>query len=412
MRMTLITKLKLGTARLRSTPRAHLPRRWDEVPHQEILLKARRAMVLRSPARAADDSRRCLLRRGLPHNNPADHTSYIEVESARIVETLRQLRDQYRSYFEECGCNPIAEMYWVVIRHGVKDWAIMALRSAAVEYIAASQVDSAKWEDLFDFSAPYNEVFSLGKSPPVPPNFHEKLTKTITALLPQTGFDQIINGGPFGREYQSYLARSFPGRAFIEGRETFDAVIKRREQSWDEAKPWTEGLATLFEVTRQEVFAQFDALGEEVKEAELRFVHLSDFQRIAYTHLVSFARGEVGKEAPAKNLWPKLLLALDEAGIVPDATLQGKARDTLMAARRKGLKLHTWQECYASTARITLEDGKVRTPRREVTHSISNETAKAGRQMGKVWGRQTSSAAGSKKASPASSNSMAKKSKE
>ncbi|MEP6756774.1 MAG: hypothetical protein ABJA67_14815 [Chthonomonadales bacterium] len=401
-------KLKSGTARLRTTPRAHLPPRWDEVPHQEILLEAQRAMVLRSPARAADDSRRYLLKRRLPRNDPADHMRYIEMESARIVETLRQLRDQYRSYFEERGCNPIAEMYWVVIRHGVKDWAIMALRSAAVEYIAASQVDSAMWKSLFDFSGPYNEFFSLGQAPNGAPDLHEKLKETISALLSKTGFDQIIDGGPFGRQHQTYLAKSFPGRAFLEGRETFDAVIKRRQQSWDDAKPWTEGLASLFEVTQQEVFAQFAALGEQAKEAELRFVNLSAFQRIAYTHLVSFARGKVVTEATAKNRWPKLLLALDEAGIMPDTTLQGKARETLMATRRKGLKLRTWQECYASPARVTLEDGKVRALRREVTHSIHNAAKKADYQLGKVWGRQTNSATGSKKASSALSNSRAK----
>ena len=298
-------KIKSGKARLRLTPRAHLPLRWDEVPHQEILLRAQRAMVLRSPARAADDSRYFLLKRRLPHNDPSDHMRYIEIESARIVETLRQLRDQYRSYFEERGCTPIADMYWVVIRHGVKDWAIMALRSAAVEYITAAQVDTAKWKELFDFSAPYNDVFSFGKASVVRPDLSEILTKTVAALLPQTGFDQIIDGGPFGREYQIYLANSFPGRAFLEGRETFHAVIKRRQRSWDDAKPWTEGLATLFEVTQQEIFAQFNALGEEAKEAELRYVHLSDFQRIAYTHLMSFARGEVVTEATAKNRWPR-----------------------------------------------------------------------------------------------------------
>ncbi|MEO8737673.1 MAG: hypothetical protein ABI380_14180 [Edaphobacter sp.] len=121
-----------------------------------------------------------------------------------------------------------------------------------------------------------------------------------------------------------------------------DAVIKRPQQSWDGAKPWTEGVATIFEVTQQEVLAQLDALGEEEKEAELRFVHLSDFERIAYTDLVSFARRKVVAEVTAKNLWPKLFLALDRAGILPDVTLMGVARETLMAGRRKGLKLQTW----------------------------------------------------------------------
>ena len=83
-----------------------------------------------------------------------------------------------------------------------------------------------------------------------------------------------------------------------------------------------------------------------------------------------------------------------------------------MAARRKGLKLRTWQECYASPARVTLEDGKVRALRREVTHSIHNVAKKADYQLGRVWGRQTTSALESKKASSTSSNSMAKKTKE
>lgn len=340
---------------------------------------------------------------------------YIEIESARIVEMLRHLRDQYRTYFEERGCNPIAEMYWIVVRYGVKDWAIMALRSAAVEYIAASQVDDTKWKALFDYSGPYNDTLSpelgsvlIGKTD----NAQERLSKQVATLLPQTAFDQIIDGGPFGREYQMYLARSYPGRAFLDDLETFPEALKRREKSWEDARPWSEGLATLFEVTQQEVMAQFDALGEDAKGAELRFVHLSAFQRIAYAHLVSFARGVVVTESTAKDRWPKLPLALDEAGLRPDATLEGVARDTLMAARRKGAKVNTWQECYSSTARLTLEDGKPRTLRREVTHAIHNAAKNADYQMGKVWGEKKSSATEPKKVARLLGISMAKKTKE
>ena len=146
--------------------------------------------------------------------------------------------------------------------------------------------------------------------------------------------------------------------------------------------------------------------------AELRLVHLSHFQRIAYTHLGSFARGEAVTEATAKDRWSKLLLALDEAGIVPDATLEGVAQETLMTVRRKGLKLRTWQECYASRARITLEDGKVRTLRREVTHSIHNVAKKVDYQLGKVWGRHTTFASESKEASSKMDQFHGKKSKE
>ena len=267
----------------------------------------------------------------------------------------------------------------------------MALRSAATEYIAASQVDEAKWTALFDFSRPYPEVLSLATSA-LGPNPLLPLEKTIRALLPPTAFDQIIDGGPFGREYQIYFAQSLPGRAFLEGREGVDAAIRRRQRSWDDAKPWTEGLSTLFEVTQQEVFSQFEALGEEAKEAERRFVQLSDFERISYTHLVSFAHGEVVAKGAAKDRWPKLLRALDEAGILPDDALEGVARETLMTARRKGSKSRTWEECYVSSARLTLEDGKVRTLRRELTHAIHNVAKRAHYQLGKVWGQKTTRA--------------------
>jgi hypothetical protein len=388
---TLKKTTKSGKVGLRSSQQARLPLRWDQVPHQEILLKARRSMGLRSAARAAEDAHHSLIRRRLPKNDHSDHTKYIELESVRVVEVLRQLRDQYRTYFEERGCKPIAEMYWVVVRHGIKDWAIMALRAAATDYITASQVDLAKWEALFDFSGPYNDILPPALAAQLVSkieNSQERLSKSIRALLPQTAFDRTIDGGPFGREYQMSLTQSYPGRAFLEGLETFPDAMRRRERSWEDARPWSEGLASLFEVTRQEVIAQFDALNEEAKEAEHKFVQLSDLERISYTHLVNFARGEVVTEGTAKDRWPELFSALDEAGVFPDAALGGTARETLMVARRKGLTVNTWHECYSSTARLTLDDGKPRTLRHEVTHALHNVAKKARYQLGQVWGPQ------------------------
>jgi hypothetical protein len=151
----------------------------------------------------------------------------------------------------------------------------------------------------------------------------KNFARRLRPLLPETSFNQVIDGGPFGRENQVYLARSFPGRAFFDGLETFNAAIERRQKSWGSARPWSEGLATLFEVTQQEVIAQFDALGAEAKEAEHRFVHLTDFEQIAYKHLINVGGGEVAVGTIAKDRWPKLLLALDEAGILPGTTLEG-----------------------------------------------------------------------------------------
>ena len=48
------------------------------------------------------------------------------------------------------------------------------------------------------------------------------------------------------------------------------------------------------------MIAQFNAISEEAKGAEHRFVQLSDLERISYTHLVSFARGEVVTERPRR----------------------------------------------------------------------------------------------------------------
>ena len=300
--------------RLQTKPVGRRPVRWDEVPHAEILERVYQVMALRSAARAEQDTLRFHLQRRLPRNDPADHARYIEVESAIIVETLRHLRDQYRTYFEERGCNPIAEMYWVVARYGVKDWGIMALRSATVEYIAASQVDSAKWNELFDFSGPYNDMLPAqlaAKLSSATQTAQERLSKTISALLPQRAMDLVFDGGPFGREYQMHLARSYPGRAVLEGLETFPAAIARRQKTWDEAQPWTEGLAALFQVVQNEVFSQFAALGFDAREAERRIVELSAFEQISYKHYKSFGGSRVATKARGEDFWLKLMFALD-----------------------------------------------------------------------------------------------------
>ena len=379
----------------RLVKRTSIPLRWDQVPHVEIRLKAQAAMSLGSPLRAAEDSLRFILNRRLPRNNPADHMRYIELESARVVETLRFLRDQYRAYFEQQGCNPLAEMYWVVVRFGVKDWAIMILRAAVFNYIAACRVKTAQWQELFDCHGPFYDSLGLfPKREPLEPEPFivepgERLTKDIVGILPQSAFDFVSTGGPFGRDYQILRARSYPGKAFLLRQETFQGAIDRRLSAWDAAQPWVEGLVTLFDATQDEVFAQFDALGPDAKEAESQFVQLPQFHRIAHEYLVTSAPAEVAEDATPSDKWLPLLIELDQARITPEESLQGIARETLMAARRKGLKVTTWQECYASTSRVSLEDGKVRTLRREVTHAIHNAAKKADYQLAKVWTRNT-----------------------
>jgi hypothetical protein len=83
------------------------------------------------------------------------------------VETLRAIRDEYRHHLEEEGCKPIAEMYWVVFKFGIVQYAVRLLREIAFEYVIRSNVRFEEWEVL------YGVVF-IPKSPlsgvPTPPD--------------------------------------------------------------------------------------------------------------------------------------------------------------------------------------------------------------------------------------------------
>jgi hypothetical protein len=189
--------LNSGTSGTRRMPLTKPSLVWDGVLDEQILQKAKVAMDLRSISRASGDSRYFSLRRRLPKNDPTDHASYIEIESAYIVETLRYLRDEYRAYLEEQSRKLTADVCWEMAKSAVKTWAVMVLRSAAVRYIAWSEVDDALWSVLFDFSAPCNHLFpiqSLGSK--LSPN--EMLKNQIAALLPLSTFDRVLANGPFG----------------------------------------------------------------------------------------------------------------------------------------------------------------------------------------------------------------------
>jgi hypothetical protein len=83
--------------------------------------------------------------------------------------------------------------------------------------------------------------------------------------------------------------------------------------------------------------------------------------------------------------WLPFLRELDVAGISIDRELQGKAREVLMALRRKGSKIKTWEECYDVKASVTLDDGKRYRLRREVTRAIHNAAKLAAYRLGKIW---------------------------
>ena len=123
----------------------------DEIPHNDLWLQAHRDMDLDSASRAYADALQSVLEKRLYRMDPEEHRRYAEVECTRIVETLRVLCDTYREYLQTKIDGPLVEMYWVVVRFGIKDWAVMRLRSAAIRYIVASRILHADWNELYGF---------------------------------------------------------------------------------------------------------------------------------------------------------------------------------------------------------------------------------------------------------------------
>lgn len=367
--------------------RAAGPIRWDALPHQELWKAALESMSFGSRARAGEDARLHVLRRRLPRLDPADHMNYIEIVCAQTVELLRAVRDEYRRYLEDRGAKPLVEMYWVVVRYGVKDWAVMALRDAVLEYIGHCRIKTKHWNALFKFSPRLLRLPAEVEHETVSPTVRldAALSNTVNLLLGQNSFDEVMTGGVFGRDGQLILGRSMPSEAVLTGRQTFLENIKHRQELWDDCYPWTEGLAMLFDAVQQELLRQIRALGGDGRRAESRFLQLSPFQRIAYKHLCGLKSDKV----PSRNLgevrWSLLLDELDDSGLLLDQELNGRPRSVLMALRKKGKAIETWRQCYHSQATATLENGKRYRLKREVTHAIHNAAKVAAYHLAKVW---------------------------
>ena len=190
----------------RSGKGAPVPVRWNDLPHQELWEQARNAIPFGARERAAEDSVRHILKRQLPRLDPVDHTRYVELEAARIVELLRAVRDEYREYLEKLGCKPLAEMYWVVFRFGVMHHAINILRAAAFDYVMLSKIEFEHWQFLFGPPTP-SPIFRLkaeaSKSELTLVEKTASIRKTIDGYLRETVFNEYSTGGPFARSARS-----------------------------------------------------------------------------------------------------------------------------------------------------------------------------------------------------------------
>ncbi len=261
----------------------------------------------------------------------------------------------------------------------------MALRTAAFEYIGHCRIKTDDWIALFDFNPPLpllGKVESAKVSSPVEAD--DALLAQINRLLGKNVFDEVLTGGPFGRDGQLRLGQAMAGQSFLKGQTLMEGITER-QQLWDKCFPWTDGLAMLFDATQEEVLFQHASLGEDGRRAESEYSKLTPFQRIAYKHLYDLKSGGGDSHNLGDAGWLALLKELDEAGTFLDEELTGNAREVLMTLRRKGKSIDSWTQCYDPLAVVSLEDGKLYRLKREVTHAIHNAARAARTQLEKVW---------------------------
>src|SRR5215471_14139418 len=175
------------------------PIRGVDIPHQALYQSAVNALVLGSKERAKEDALRHLLKRRLPELDRNDHRRYVEIECCRIVETLRAIRDEYRHYLEQERCRPIAEMYWVVFRFGIVQFAVRLLRETASEYVISAKVPFPEWEILYGHSfipcSPLSgaSAFQTSEIPDNPTP--QSVTNTMRGLIAEDTVRRVGNGG-------------------------------------------------------------------------------------------------------------------------------------------------------------------------------------------------------------------------
>jgi hypothetical protein len=277
-------------------------------------------------------------------------------------------------------------MYWVVFRFAMIPYAVKVLRNAASDYVINSHVNTGHWQALFCYS--FATVASLGPDfrtrEASKDNWQESVRETIAELVGEETFEHVLTGGPFGRDGQIYIGRQRPSFEFQIGEMTLIDTIKLRQDMWEECRPWTEGLATLFDVSQEELFLQSDALTQDGRRAEATFSSLSELEKIAYRYLAEIGRQNSGRSL-GDGLWKMLLCELDEKDVLLDLELKGKAKQVLNAVRKRGHQIHTWNQCYDFKLRASLEDGRIYSLRREVTHALHNAAKKAAYQLSKIW---------------------------
>ena len=240
--------------------------------------------------------------------------------------------------FNRRSMAPLVEMYWAVVRFGIKDWAVKRLRSAAIQYIVASRIVHADWIELYGFEltmflrADEEKVRTERRLPYLDAVAADR---AIQSIVRAEVFDKITVGGPFGQDGQYEFARMYLGIAISQKKENYPQSVERRLARWEACHPWTEGLARLFDSAQEEVVRQFGSLSIDGHNAESVMLELSIFERIAYKHLVSLKNRAPMMASPAGDAWPLLVTELDKQQVPLEENLDPKAMATLSRMRKK-----------------------------------------------------------------------------
>jgi hypothetical protein len=377
--------------------RQTLPIRWDDLPHEDLWRRALEIFGFGSPQRAREDVVRGMLRARLSRLDPAQHWRYLEGECVFIVEMLRILRDLYRKELADIGCKPVSEVYWVVFRFVLVPKALKILREATFLYVTSTRVDPDGWRRLYGYG-PYTaaEIMSVmfgegdaacySKGPPkTPQEFADLVRDAVDSEVSEDALLEIgPQGGPFGRETQPRRARRSPWPDTLSGNLSILQEIERRHQLWDSV-PWTEGLTILFDAVQAEIVAQANALPEDGRRAELEYVNLSEFQKIAYTHLRQMRQSMINQRSFSDDQWLKVARDLDQRQVRLDDALSGRSKQVLIALRKRHT-LDTWEACLTCTGRTSLETSNGTFGlRREVRRAIHNAASSASSRLEKVW---------------------------
>lgn len=293
-----------------------------------------------------------------------------------MLELLRVIRDEYRGYLEARGCQPMAEMHWVVFRFGIVDQAMRILRESAFEYIIDTRVDPEQWQKLYGV---WHGHLPLAIKPKED-SFEETAKKQINNLVREPYFNLAWRGGIFGKEGQSLLCDSTPWAI-----ENWNPIVTlaSRKALWDACSPWTEGLARLFDAVQSEVSFQRALLPEEWRSADSKFSELTTFQRIAYKHLQKMRAARTRYRSFGQEGWLALARELDQAKVPLESSLDPKPKEVLTALRKKNKKVDTWEQCLAEKATVSLDDARVYKLRSHVTKSIQNAAKAAATQVEK-----------------------------